>query len=182
MSEEIEQMSPEKLESLGSYAKRAREIELALDPEVAGSLAHQMAQLAAEHKQITESKMPEILMEIGIEEFKLTTGEKLKLTTYYSASLSDENPQKEVAFEWLRKNGHDSIIKNFVNGTFGKGEEKKAEEAFKLLAKKFPDIFTKKSGVHPMTLKSFVKELCEAGTPPPAEPFKLFIGKKVTIK
>jgi hypothetical protein len=177
MSEEIEQMPQEKLESLGAHAKRAREVELQISV-----LTDQMSKLAAELKDITEMKMPEILMEIGIDEFKLSTGEKLKLSTYYSASLSDENPKKEEAFEWLRKNGHDSIIKNFVNGTFGKGEEKKAEEAFKMLCEKFPDTFTKKSGVHPMTLKSFVKELCEAGTPPPAEPFKLFIGKKVTIK
>ncbi len=177
MSEEIEQMSPEKLESLGSYAKRAREIELQISV-----LQEQQKVLSEEHKQITEMKMPEILMEIGIEEFKLTTGEKLKLSTYYSASLSDENPQKEIAFKWLRDNGHDSIIKNVIAGTFGKGEEQRANDIYEKLNELAPDIFSKKSGVHPMTLKSFVKELWEAGTPPPAEPFKLFIGKKVTIK
>jgi hypothetical protein len=177
MSEELEQMNPEKLESLGTYAKRAREIELQISV-----LTEQMKKLGEEHKTITEMKMPEILMEIGIEEFKLTTGEKLKLSTYYSASLSDENPKKEEAFAWLRANGHDAIIKNVIAGTFGKGEEKRAEEVFEKLNELAPDTFSKKSGVHPMTLKSFVKELCEAGTPPPAEPFKLFIGKKVTIK
>lgn len=177
MSEAIENLPQEKLESLGQYAARARELTTWMEE------VNVKVQAAAEElREILEKKMPDILMEIGIDEIKLSTGERLKVATFYSASLSDENPLKEEAFKWLRANGHDSIIKNTVNGTFGKGQEKQADEAFKLLAEKYPTIFSKKSGVHPMTLKSFVKELCEAGTPPPAEPFKLFIGKKVTIK
>jgi hypothetical protein len=178
MSEAIEDLPQEKLQSLGAHAKRAREIELLLS-----QIEEKVKLLNEEHKLITEIKMPEILMEIGIEEFKLNTGEKLKLATYYSASISDADPvQKEKAFEWLRSNGHDSIIKNEVKGTFGKGEEEKARIVFKQLEAMAPGLFTKKSLVHPQTLKAFVKELCEAGTPPPAEPFRLYIGKKVTIK
>lgn len=178
MSQAIEDMPPEKLKSLGAHAKRAREIELTVS-----QLTDRITALSEELKQITEIKMPEILMEIGIEEFKLNSGEKLKLATYYSASISDSDPvQKEKAFEWLRSNGHDAIIKNEVKGTFGKGEEEKARVVFKQLEAMAPGLFTKKSLVHPQTLKAFVKELCEAGTPPPAEPFRLYIGKKVTIK
>lgn len=173
----IEEMPQEKLESLGEHAKRARHLEHLLE-----QMEIERSKMADELKQILEMKMPEILMEIGIDEFKLATGEKLKLSTYYSASLSEENPLRGEAFEWLRKNNHDAIIKSTINGTFGKGEEKTADKIMKLLEKHAPEIFVKKVGVHPMTLKSFVKELCEAGTPPPAEPFKLFIGKKVTIK
>ena len=110
-------------------------------------------------------------------------GQKLKLTTYYSASISDAYPaNRDQAFDWLRKNGHDSIIKNELKGTFGKGEEERAKEVFEKIEALAPGIFSRKSLVHPQTLKSFVKELCEAGTPPPSEPFKLYIGKKVTIK
>lgn len=178
MSEAIEEMPQERLESLGAHARRAREIELHLS-----RLEEEQKKLSEELKQIVEIKMPEILMEIGIEEFKLSTGEKLKLSTYYSASISEADPaNRDAAFAWLRQHGHDSIIKNEVKGTFGKGEEQRADEVFRQLEALAPGLFTRKSLVHPQTLKSFVKELCEAGTPPPAEPFKLYIGKKVTIK
>jgi hypothetical protein len=175
MSEAIENLPQEKLESLGAYAKRAREIQIELE-----RLEEVLAKLAEEQKNLVEMKMPEIMMEIGIDEIRLSTGEKLIKKPYYSASIKPE--WQAEAFAWLRDNGHDSLIKNEVKGNFGKGEDERTKEIMQLLEEKAPGVFVAKETVHPMTLKSFVKEQCEAGTPPPAEPFSLFIGQKVTIK
>lgn len=171
----IENLPQEKLESLGHYAKAARELQIYLE-----RTGEEMKAAAEKLREILEQKMPDVMMEIGIDEIRLTTGEKLVKKPYYSASIKPEN--QEQAFGWLRDNGHDSLIKNEVRGSFGKGEDERVKKIMAFLEKMSPGVFAVKASVHPMTLKSFVKEQCEAGTPPPAEPFNLFIGQKVTIK
>lgn len=129
---------------------------------------------------ILEKLMPDIMVEIGMEQMKLLTGEKLTLKTFYNASIKDEF--KEAAFKWLRENNHDAIIKNKIEGSFGKGEDALVKEVAETLEKLAPGVFTRKESVHPQTLKSFVKEQLEAGAALPQETFGVFVGKKVTIK
>jgi len=171
----IEDLPQEKLESLGSYAKEARELQVAID-----TMTENLKNASEMLRTLLEQKIPDVMMEIGIDEIRLGTGEKLIKKPYYSASIKPEN--QDVAFKWLYDNGHDSLIKNKIEATFGKGEDELAEKLFKVIEETTPGIASMKKSVHPMTLKSFVKEQCEAGTPPPAEPFSLFIGQKVTIK
>lgn len=175
MSEAIENLPQEKLESLGNYAKEARELQVTIE-----QMEEALKQKGERLRQILEQSMPDVMMEIGIDEIRLTTGEKLIKKPYYSASIKPEN--QDAAFSWLRANGHDALIKNKVEGSFGKGEDDSVAKIMETLNEVAPGVFSCKASVHPMTLKSFVKEQCEAGTPPPAETFNLFIGQKVTIK
>lgn len=171
----IEDLPQGKLESLGEHAKRAAFLQQYIDDKTA-----ELEGASNELREILEKKMPDIMQEIGISDIKLITGEKLIMKPYYSASISAENPKP--AFDWLKENGHDSIIKNEVKAIFGKGSDNLVEKLMGELNKLMPDTFNQKKSVHASTLKSFVKELVEAGTPPPAELFHLYIGNKVTIK
>jgi hypothetical protein len=128
---------------------------------------------------ILEGEMPEIMMEIGMEQLKLTTGEKLTMTKYYAANIKEEN--RAAAFKWLRENNFDSLIKNEVKGKFGKGEDEVVKRIMATLNTIVPGVFESKESVHPMTLKSFVKEQIEAGKEVPTDTFSVFIGNKIKI-
>lgn len=169
---EIENLDQGKLESLATHANRARLLEESIET---ASVALQKMQ--EELRILIEGTMPEIMMEMNISEIKLVTGEKLIMTKFYSASITPEHA--DAAFDWLRKNNFDSLIKNKIEAAFGKGEDEKVRKLMEELA---PLGFTCKTSVHPMTLKSFVREQVEQGTPPPADIFNLYIGNKIKIK
>ena len=112
-------------------------------------------------------------------------GSKVSVKPYYAASISAEN---EVgAFAWLRENGHDYIIKHNLQIQFGKGEDSECERVKEELANLNVN-YIEKAGVHPQTLKAFVKEQIELlssrlGTTEqfPMKLFNVFIGNKTKI-
>lgn len=172
---DFESISPEKLQSLSELAKEARETDVTI-----ASLENQLSLKKERLRIIVEGLLPDIMMELGMSELKLTTGEKLIMSKYYSASIKDEN--QEAAFKWLRETNNDSIIKNEVKGSFGKGQDAEAKQVMEALESMVPGLFSLKTNVHPMTLKSFVKERIEGGMELPLETFSVFIGNKIKIK
>jgi polyhydroxyalkanoate synthesis regulator phasin len=167
----LKQMPQEKLESLGVMANRAVDLEDEIE-----KLEQAVSKMKEEHRKLIEVEMPSIMLEIGLSEVKTTTGRKLSMTTFYSASIPAET--EADAFAWLRENNFDSIIKNKIEATFGKGEDERVQ---KLMEQLVDEGFTCKTNVHPMTLKSFVKEQIESGTPlPPA--IKVHVGQRIKIK
>ena len=149
--------------------------------ELENSIAIEEQKLASQKdqlKQISEFCIPEAMLAIGMSEFKLDTGEKVAITKYYSAGITAE--KQEDALNWLRANDHSDIIKNKVEVQFGKGEDDIAELTVQLLQQKglSPE---QKTFVHPMTLKSFVKEQGESGANFPQDLFGVFVGNKTKI-
>ena len=130
-------------------------------------------------RRISETTIPEAMMAIGLSEVKLQTGESVTIKKYYSASIPGERSTEALA--WLRKTGNDDIIKNNVICQFGKGEDDVATLAVELLRSKglTPE---QKTFVHPMTLKSFVKERIENAQELPQELFGVYVGNKTVIK
>jgi hypothetical protein len=130
-------------------------------------------------RQVAEVDLPEAMLSCGVSEFKTPTGARISVKPYYSASISDEN--KSSCMIWLKDHGHDDIIKNTVTLSFGKGEDDQARAAVETLAAVgYSPVNTK--AVHPQTLKAFVKEQVEAGEDFPLELFKVYVGKRATIK
>ena len=99
--------------------------------------------------------------------------------SYYSASISPDNASPALA--WLRSSGNGDIIKNSVVCQFGKGEDDIANLLAEELRKKglHPE---QKTFVHPMTLKSFVKERIESAQPIPMDLLGVYVGNKTVIK
>lgn len=142
------------------------------------TLQAQMDTVSDRLKTLSESTIPDAMMAIGMEEFTLSTGEKVSVKKFYSASISQD--QLSSVLIWLRDNGHGDIIKNEVKVQFGKGDDDLAIETAKLLREKglVPE---QKTFVHPQTLKSFVKENMESGKDFPQELFGVYVGNKTKI-
>jgi len=88
---------------------------------------------------------------------------------------------REEAFEWLRDNQLDDIIKNDIICSFGKGQDNLAGDVVGILQDKgFP--VTTKTYVHTSTLKAFVKERFENGKPIDLDMFGAFITNAAQIK
>ncbi len=168
-----EKISSDELKAIALLAEKQIQLEMNIETtqEV---LNQQLAQL----KQLSETIIPEQMMAMGLSEFKLASGEAVTIKKFYSASISPMCANE--AMSWLRKSGNDDIIKNNIICQFGKGEDDMAAMTVELLRQKglHPE---QKTFVHPMTLKSFVKERIETAQELPQELFGVFIGNKTTI-
>ncbi len=125
---------------------------------------------------ISQFEIPQMMEEMNIKKLKLTDGETVEVSNFYSASIVDQ----ELAFQWLRENGRGDIIKNDITVTFGRGEDNKAAE-YAVLAKGQGYEPVQKVGVHPQTLKGVVRECDESGIELP-DCFKTYVGNRTNIK
>lgn len=130
-------------------------------------------------RDIKERQLPEKMAEVGFSEIKLNNGVKIVIEDFYNAHISKAN--SEEAFDWLEKNGFGDIIKHEVGVKFGKDQSIDAESVYdNLRAMGFTPYNNK--GVHPSTLKAWVKEQIQNGNGDiPNETFGLFIGSRAKI-
>ena len=129
--------------------------------------------------QLTDNELPNMLAEIGLSKMTLDDGSEVTVKQTYGASILVANRPK--AYDWLRDNGYDDIIKNVVSCQFGRGEDEKAL-AFKAVAENEGYPADQKTDIHSGTLRAFVKERCEAGDDFPMELFGAYIGQRAIIK
>jgi hypothetical protein len=85
-------------------------------------------------QQLTDELLPAAMEELGMRSFTLEDGAKVEVRQLYGASIPI--PRKAEAFEWLRNQGFDDIIKNSVTCVFGRGEDDKASSFRDLAAEK----------------------------------------------
>jgi hypothetical protein len=131
------------------------------------------------YRKLTEEVIPEAMSEIGMKSLKMDDGSSLEIKPFYSASISEA--RRAEAYQWLRDNGFDDIIKNTVSVRFGRGEDELCSQLLNLLGEKgFPADQAEK--IEPMTLKAWVKEMVERGNEFPSELFGAYIGQKAIIK
>jgi len=96
----------------------------------------------------------------------------------YGGHIKAEN--RETAFDWLRQNGFDDIIKNTVSCGFGRGEDREAAE-FIDYAQGLGYAAEQKTEVHSSTLKAWVKERVQNGETFPMELFGAYVGQRAKI-
>ena len=87
----------------------------------------------------------------------------------------------DEALDWLRNNNHGDLIKNTVSIDYARGEDNAAEKMKQDLRTQGQS-FTDKTGVHPQTLKAFVREQTESGKNLPLDLLGAHIGQKTIIK
>ena len=131
----------------------------------------------AKHKLSVEN-IPALMDEMGVERLDVD-GMTVERKMIVAASIPVAN--KEQAFDWLRSNGLDDIIKNDITVSFGKGEDNLAGDAVGILRDRGFDPKTK-THVHPSTLKAFVKERITDGKPIDLDMFGAFISNTAVIK
>jgi len=105
--------------------------------------------------EFSENRIPELMMELGLDEVKTSDGDIVRVEKLYHAKIPEKH--KEEAFKWLTDNGMESIIKKRVVET---------------------------ENVHHNTLKAIVKERYESGEHIPEDLFGIYVKNvtKVTKK
>ena len=121
----------------------------------------------------------QLMEERGVRSIKMKDGQSVDIKPFYTGSITKE--KQEEAFNWLRDNGYDDIIKNQVVVKFGRAEDEKANQIFSDLANQGLDT-DRNVKVEPMTLKGFIREMIESGKELPMETFGVFVGHKINIK
>lgn len=129
-------------------------------------------------RRVEQEDLPDLMQELGLETFKLTTGETIEVKPEVDCGISEE--RRRAAHDWLTANGFGGLIKTEVVVTFGHGEHDAAEGFAQECAQagKQPAVVER---VHPSTLKSFVKEQMAAGKPVPFDLFAVHPYSKVKI-
>jgi hypothetical protein len=164
-----------------AHVSRLANLQVQLESEVA-NLENLLKDKKAELRRVQENELPEAMDSVGQQSFKLLDGTKVDVKPYYSASIPSD--RKEEAMEWLVENEHDGIIKTTVSVSFGKGQYEHVQD-FMTFVRGYNVVSVDPEmsrGVHAQTLKAFVRESVEAGTPPPFDMFGVFVGRKASVK
>ncbi len=132
-------------------------------------LEAQLNKAREELRDIAERQLPELMDQIGIGEFKTTTGLKIKIDETIRASIPKAKAQ--LALAWLKNNGHGSLIKRVVSVSFGRGEDEQAEQLVKKLNEELHIEAEDSASVHPSTLAAFVREKLRNGEEIPLDLF-----------
>ena len=170
----VEKIDQQGLTSVAALARTIRDKEATIS-----DLEQRLKDEKKELLKLTDEEMPAMLAEIGMSHFALDDGSTVEVKQTYGASILVE--KRPEAFEWLRDNGYDDIIKNTVACQFGRGEDDQAS-AFAAFAQQQGYVPDQKTEVHPQTLRAFVKERCEAGDEFPVELFGAWVGQRAVIK
>ena len=190
MSDDIINMFEEDFEKeFASNLEKADGGVLKTVSELARAIAAKEAQVADLDRQLKDAKkellkltdedLPASMAEMGLASFTLDDGSQIDVKPTYGASILVDNRPK--AYEWLRDNGYDDIIKNNVSVSFGRGEDDLAN-AFKAVAEKEGYLPQQETSIHAGTLKAFVRERIEAGDEFPMELFGAYVGQRAFIK
>lgn len=162
------------LTGISNLAKKQVELER----EIA-ELEDKIKSKKEEHRQVSQVDLPEAMAEIGMQDFTLDSGHKISVKPFYNCSIPKD--KYDEAMDWLRDNGHGDLIKNTISVDFGKGEDSAAVQ-FKTSLQEQGTSYTDKTGVHPQTLRAFVREQVESGRPLPLDLLGVFIGQQTSIK
>jgi hypothetical protein len=167
-------VSDENVTGIAGLARRAKLLEKELE-----DLEASLREKSEQYRNLTEVTLPEAMAEAGMRKFVMDDGSMVEIKPFYGASIS--KARQAEAFQWLRDNKLDDIIKSTVSVRFGRGEAELHTQLIGLLASKgySPEQAEK---IEPQTLKAWVKERVEKGLPIDSELFGVFIGQKAVIK
>lgn len=163
----------QELKELSALCRR----KLEADQEVE-SLEKRLKDAKDKARRITEIDIPEKMMTLGISQLRLDSGEVVSIDTFYSCSIPES--AKVGAYTWLEENGYGALIKGEFKISTKKGETELKKKAIEVLNEAgLP--YTFKESVHPMTLKSFVREYMDEGKMLPSDLFNVHIGNRAKI-
>jgi len=167
-------VSDESVTGIAGLAKRAKILEKEIK-----DLEDSLAERSEQYRNLTEVTLPEAMAEAGMRKFVMEDGSMIEVKPFYGASIS--KARQAEAFQWLRDNNLDDLIKSTVSVRFGRGEAELCTRLISLLGTQgfSPEQAEK---VEPQTLKAWVKERVEKGLPIDSELFGVFIGQRAVIK
>lgn len=130
-------------------------------------------------RSLSEHDIPEVMMAVGIETFKTTSGTEVSIKKDIRASIPVA--MRERAYQWLEDNGYSGLIKREVRVGFRRDEGGEALTLLDELGGKYGNV-AERQEVHPATLKAWVKERLTEGDDIPMELFGAFEVNRAKIK
>lgn len=152
-------------------------LQVAIEAEIA-DLEARLKDRNKDLKKVSEEDLPDLMMELGMMEFKLTSGKTVKVKQDFYAKIPEARFTEAVA--WLDGRGFGGIVKATVTAPFGMSERDKALELVDNL-KHHGVAVEMKQGIHPSTLKSFIKERLEKEERIPFDLFGIVPFNKAVI-
>ena len=152
--------------------------------ELDDQIEHQeniLKEYKTQRDKISSETIPALLAEQGLQSLKLADGTVLEVNKKYSCTLPKDPQKKASAYQWLRDQGLDDIIKNEVSVTFGRGEDDKAKQLLDLAVGNGYEP-NQREKVEPMTLKALYRERVEAGLDMPSDFFHLYVKDETKMK
>lgn len=146
-----------------------------IDADAAVQAAESALKTAKERSRLLrEETIPSAMQELGLEELRLDTGERLRVQQDVYAAIPAAD--KERAFDWLAEHGFGGLIKVDVRAHFGRGSASEATQLAHELRGRGMDATCDQS-IHPQTLKAFLREQIAAGNS--SLPLELFGARPV---
>lgn len=131
-------------------------------------------------RRVDEVELPDAMHKAGTMSFTNEDGTvKVEVENKVYANISAD--RKEPAHEWLRGNGHESLIKSEFRIPFKKGSDAEAKKLESQL-KKMGVEYAKTETVNSQTLQAFAREQVQAGKPFPLTLFGVHIQRIANIK
>jgi hypothetical protein len=130
---------------------------------------------------VAENKLPQLLDEIGSQDFTTNDGVRIQVKEDIRASIPEEC--RDEAIKWLEGHNFGDLVKREFKIVFGRDEEDWAKEFQESLSQSERSLnYELKRGVHSSTLSAFVREQLKEGTDIPLSIFGVFRQRKTTIK
>ena len=172
--EESPEFEDKKLGRVASLANQVIDLEGQIKEQEAA-----LKSLKEKQRAIAEDLLPAVMTEHGLSNITLNDGSTVSVKKFYSCTIPAD--QTEMAFDWLRDNGHEGLIKHRITVDFTREADNQALRVKKELEDKglYP---ADKEWVEPSTLRGFAREQTESGVTLPDKLFNLFIGERATIK
>ena len=159
--------------SLSSLIRRSVE----LDQQIKETEAY-LKDLQQKKRSVDEEDIPSLMETMGVESLTVD-GNKVSIDKFVSARIPET--KKQEAFQFLRDVGEGDLIKNEVVVSFSMGQDNQAGSVVADLENKgFAPV--KKQHVHPMTLKTWVKNRIESGKEIDFDLFGVYQGNRAKIK
>lgn len=171
--------STDKLDRVRQAVKRLRDLEFEKL-----QLEERLATIKNEILTLEQRDLVSLFSEVHVSSISIEAEGNLPAVTadrvpFYSAKIPAE--REGEAFSWFNREGHGDLIKTSLSLSFGMGERDRAEQVESLLEKTGVE-YSSKLGIHPSTLKAFVKTEIESGRSLPMDLLGAYAGEVVKIK
>lgn len=122
-----------------------------------------MKEAKERYRVLTEETIPNMVLELGLKDYKLADGSRLEIKDDVYAQPTAE--QKPAMYAWLDEHGYGSIIKTEVQVPFGRGDIDEARALVQSLEEMGIEGVSLAQDVHPQTLKAFLRERIREADP-----------------
>jgi len=125
-------------------------------------LSKQLDDAQKELAKVLDDQLPEVMAELGLEEFKMQDGTKVKLVERFTASVSKRNEVAAAAIFKRLKAG--DLVQYAMTMTFGaSGDNRKTIQEIKAWSVKAKVPLDTKTVVNTATLKAWVRDMKAQG-------------------